>query len=313
MSRPGSAIVKRREALSWSRNFSSTSWALLGVIGFSLSLPATKLAVATIDGWVVGMGRALVAAVLALIALCAMRVAPPPRVLWPRLCVVIAGAIVGFPLLAALALQTVPSAHGAIVVGLLPAATAVAGVLQAHERPPLRFWTASLVGLAAIVAFCSISGLGRLQIADLYLLASVVCAACGYAEGALLARLLGAWQVTCWALVASAPLILPFVAWRIYQHGWHPSPGSLAGFAYVSLIAMFFAYFAWYRGLALGGIARVGQLQLIQPVLTLLWGALFLGERVAWLHAVTAAIVLGSVASALSWRGAVVPAPRMST
>jgi len=274
-------------------------WGAIGVIAFSMTLPATKIAVRTIDGEIVGLGRALIAAACALLLLCIRREHLPARRLWPRLAITAGGVALGFPLLSALALKSVPSSHAAMVVGLLPAASALLAVIRAGERPSVGFWISSAVGLAAILVFCCARGVGTLQGADLLLLGAVLSAAIGYTEGALLARELGAWQVICWALLLSAPFIAPVVCVRLWTVGWSPSGASLAGFAYVSLISMFLGFFAWYRGLAVGGIARVGQLQLMQPVLTLLWSHLLLGETITSLHIATAAIVLASVWAAL--------------
>jgi drug/metabolite transporter (DMT)-like permease len=209
---------------------------------------------------------------------------------------------VGFPLFTALALRSVPASHGAIVVGLLPAATALMGVIRGRERPSFAFWIAATVGLVAILMFCAASGMGKLHLADGFLLLAVLLAALGYAEGALLSREIGSWQTICWALVFSAPVLAPVVFGRLLVIGFAPSPGSLAGFAYLSLVSMFLGFFAWYRGLALGGIARVGQLQLAQPVMTLGWSHLLLGESVSLLQMATAAAVLVSVWAALRLR-----------
>lgn len=266
-----------------------------------MTLPATKLAVATLDSWIVGLGRALVAATLAAVLLRIFRVPMPNRPQSWRLGVVSMGVIIGFPVLTALALRSVPASHAAVVAGLLPAATATLGTLRARERPPLRLWFGTALGLMAVVTFCVGHELGALQTADLYLLGSVACAALGYTEGAILARQIGAWQVICWALVFTAPALLPIVAWRLSTHGWAPSAPSLFGFAYVSLVSMLLAFFAWYRGLSLGGIARIGQLQLLQPILTLLWSNLLLGEELTRPQIISAVVVIGCVAVVL-WR-----------
>jgi drug/metabolite transporter (DMT)-like permease len=275
------------------------------VVAFSLSMPATKLAVQTLDGWIVGLGRGVVAALCALLLLLSYRgQSLPPLRLWGRLAVVALGVVVGFPLLSALALQSVPSSHAVVIIAMTPAATALMGVVRAAERPSVRFWIASATGLLAVIVFCLARGFGALQAADGLLLAAVLAAALGYAEGALLARELGSWQVICWALILSAPILTPIVVVRIWTVGWMPSAPSLAGFAYVSLVSMFLGFFAWYRGLAVGGIARVGQIQLMQPVLSLAWNHWLLGESVTWLHVATALVVLASVWSALRFRSA---------
>ena len=258
----------------------------------------------SIDGEVVGLGRAVVAAACALLLLLIRRQPLPARRLWLRLAIKAAGVVLGFPLLSAIALQSLPSSHAAMVVGLLPAASAILAVVRAGERPSPGFWIASAVGLAAILVFCSARSPGTLQGPDLLLLGAVLSAAVGYTEGALLARELGAWQVICWALLLSAPIMTPVVCIRLYAVGWAPTAASAAGFAYVSLVSMFLGFFAWYRGLAIGGIARVGQLQLMQPILNLLWSQLLLAETVTSLHVVTAMVVLGSVWAALRARAA---------
>ncbi len=271
------------------------AWGALGRVAFSLTLPATRVAVGQIDGAVVGLGRAVVAAILAAAVLVVTRQPVPRRALWPRLAVVSLGVVLGFPLFSALALTMVPASHGAIVIGLMPAATAVMAVLRSGERPSLAFWGSSLLGLVAVLAFAASVGAGRPQLADGYFLLAVALCALGYAEGAALSRELGSWQVICWALVLAVPFLAPVVALRIAAHGLHAGPAAWAGFAYVSVVSQFLGFFAWYRGLAEGGVARVAQLQLVQPVLTLVWSAFLLHERFSWPTIVAAGAVLGSV------------------
>jgi drug/metabolite transporter (DMT)-like permease len=210
--------------------------------------------------------------------------------------VVALGVVIGFPLLSAWALQKVPASHGAIVVGLLPLATAIAGVVRAGERPAPRFWLFSLGGTVLVVGYVLWAGGGRLQLADVLLLGAVV-AALGYAEGGRLAREMGGWQVICWALLLAAPLVTGPVLWSCWQHGLQASPKAWAGFAYVSAVSMFLGFFAWYKGLALGGIARVGQVQLLQPFLTLTASAALLGERLSVGTLVVSVLVVGVVAA----------------
>ncbi len=276
--------------------WTATLWGAIGILGFSFTLPATRVAVGQIDGTIVGLGRALVAAALAAAVLIATRQAVPPRRLWGRLAVVSAGVVLGFPLFSALALTRVPASHGAVVVGLLPAATAIMAVLRAGERPSRLFWASSLLGLAAVMAFATAMGAGRPQLADGYFLLAVGLGGLGYAEGGALARELGAWQVICWALVGAAPFLAPVVLLRAVEHGLAAGPAAWAGFAYVSVVSQFLGFFAWYRGLAAGGVARVAQLQLAQPVLTIGWSALLLGERITLATAAAAGAVLASVA-----------------
>lgn len=271
-------------------------WGTLGVVGFSLTLPATRLAVMELDGTLVGLGRAVIAAAVAALLLLVARQPLPPRAVWGQLAVVAAGVVVGFPLFSAWALQHVPSAHGAVIVGLTPAATAVMAVIRAGERPSRGFWLASLLGLIAVLIFAVVQGAGWPVPADGLILIAVALGALGYAEGGRLSRTLGGWQVISWALVLSAPVLAPIVIFSAARHGLSASPTAWACVAYVSLISMYFAFFAWYRGLAIGGVARIGQVQLIQPVLTLLWSALLLGEHISGSMIIASAAVLGCVA-----------------
>jgi len=271
---------------------------LLGVAVFSLTLPATRIAVTGLDPVFVGLGRAVVAAALAAAALLATRSPWPGRALLPRIAIVAAGVIVGFPLFTALAMRRVPASHGAIVIGILPLATALAGAWLAHERPTPSFWRCSAAGSAVVVGFALWQGGGALHVADLLLLAAVVAAAIGYAEGGRLARTLGGWQVISWALVLAAPLMLLPTLWVVDARIVSASPAAWAGFAYVSVFSMFLGFFAWYRGLALGGIAVVGQTQLLQPFLTLFASALLLGEPLDPATFVAAGLVVVAIALA---------------
>lgn len=278
-----------------STHWQSTIFGMLGILGFSLTLPATRMAVAELDPTFVGIGRAIIAACIAGIALAMTRAARPVGMQWLRLGATAAGVVIGFPLLSAWAMTTVPAAHAAVVVGLLPLATALFGAWLGGERPHPIFWASTLAGSLTIAFFSLSSGGGSFQTGDLLLLAAMVAAGFGYAEGTRLARELGAWQTISWALVISAPLLLfPAVA-TMPQHigaiGWQ----SLCGFAYVSVVSMFLAFVAWYKGLALGGIARVGQLQLLQPFLSILAAATLLHEPISWKEVLAALLVIACV------------------
>jgi drug/metabolite transporter (DMT)-like permease len=275
----------------------------LGILGFSFTLPLTRVAVADLDPWFVAFGRATVAAALAAAYLVATGAPRPARAHARPLLVVALGVIVGFPLFSSLALRGETAAHGAVVIGLLPAATAVAAVARAGERPSRAFWLASAAGLVAVLAFIGASagaGLHRSgpQTEDLYLLAAVALCAIGYAEGGALSRALGGPRTICWALVLSAPVTVTVaVIAALASDPASAGADAWLGFAYVSAISMFLAFFAWYAGLARGGVAKVGQVQLAQPVLTLVWSALILGERVTPLTGLTAIAVLACVAA----------------
>ena len=273
----------------------------LGILAFSFSLPATKLAVADLDPWFVAFGRAAVAGGLAVAVLAAGRAPRPSRAQWWRLGLVVIGVVVGFPLCTSLALRDVPAAHAVVVIGLLPAATAVAAVLRAGERPPLTFWLAAGAGAVAVLAFAAAGGAGGFEGADLLLLAAVVVCGLGYAEGAVVARGLGGARTICWALVLALPLTVPVAV--LSAGDLSGSATSWLGFAYVTLFSMFLGFFAWYAGLARGGVARIGQIQLAQPVLSLVWAALLLGEAISPREGITAAAVLICVVATQRARG----------
>jgi len=278
-----------------SREIQGLLFGAIGVLAFSLSLPATREAAPQLGAVVAGLGRAVVAGLIA-IALLRRNHEVFPRHLLSRLAVVAGGVVVGFPLLTSIALRHLPSAHGAVVIGLLPASTAIMAVIRAGERPPRAFWLASAVGVAAVVIFAIEQNAGRPRAADLILLGAVALAGLGYAEGGHLAKEIGGWQVICWALVVSLPVVVPVVAVSVARHGLHANAQGWVAFAYVCLFSMLLGFFAWYRGLALGGIARVGQLQLAQPLLTLVWSALLLGEHIGPGIVLPALLVIGSVA-----------------
>jgi len=267
------------------------------VVAFSLTLPLTRLAVPDMGGAFVGLGRAEVAALLALLVLLGRREKVPARRHWASLAIVAFGVVLGFPLLTSLALEHVPSVHGAVIVGLLPAATAVMAVVRGGERPGLAFWLACGAGVVAVLIFAAVQGAGRPQPADALLLGAVLLAGLGYAEGGRLSRELGGWRVICWALLLAAPVLaIPTLVTATRVDWGGVGAGAWFGFAYVAAISAFLGFFAWYQGLALGGIARVGQIQLVQPVLTLVWAALFLGEHISLGTALAAMLVVASAA-----------------
>jgi len=272
------------------------AWGLVGVAAFSVTLPATRAAVAHLDPVFVGLGRAVVAAVLAAIGLAAAR---SPRPTWTQLqdlAIVALGVVVGFPLLSAYAMRQVPASHGAVLTGLLPLATAGAAAWLAHERPGARFWVWAAFGSVVVAAYALWRGGGAPHVADLLLVGAVAAAAVGYAKGATLSRTLGGWQVISWALVLSAPFLL-VPTWLAADARVASAPWTAwAGFAYVAVVSMYLGFFAWYRGLAQGGIAAVGQVQLLQPFLTIVASALLLGEALDPLTFVAAALVIASIA-----------------
>lgn len=268
----------------------------LGVVGFSLTLPATRIAVAYMDPLFVGLGRALVAALAAGMVLLVKRERVPTRQEWKELLIVALGVIVGFPFLTAWAMERVPANHGAVVLALLPLATAGAAMLLAGERPSRPFWVSSGIGCVAVLVFAFSSGVGGLGWADLALAGAVGSEAVGYAIGGKLARTMEGWRVISWALVLSFPALLIPVGLRfdpaVLQAPWQ----AWMSFLYVSLVSQFLAFFAWYRGLAMGGVARVSQTQYFQPFLTLVASAFLLGEKITVLAVIIAIVVVAAVA-----------------
>jgi drug/metabolite transporter (DMT)-like permease len=265
---------------------------------FSVTFPATTAAEHAFGPVFVGVGRAVPAALLAIVLLLARREPLlPPRALLPRMTVVALCVCIGFGLLTAIALTRVSSVHGAVLTGLIPAATAGIAVLRAGERPRPAYWAALGLGLAVVVAFAVVQGGGRLRSADVILLVAIVVAGLGYTEGGVLARQYGGWRIICWALVLALPVSLPVTAYAaVTEPIGHVTVSAIAGLAYVCFVSMCLGFFAWYQGLARGGVARVGRLQLAQPALTLCWSALLLGERVSWLTGLAAAAVIAVTA-----------------
>lgn len=273
---------------------------LIGVIAFSLTLPMTRIALLELDPWFIGLGRAVVAALPAALWLVATRSPWPSRPQTASLARVSLGVIVGFPVCSSIGMQTVPASHGAIVIGVLPLGTALFAAWLGGERLSRAFWMCAIAGSTIVIAYALTQGAGRLAIGDMWLLAAVVLAAFGYAEGGRLAREIGGAQVICWALVCSAPVLLVPVAWLASQQPWPLSAPVSASFAYVALVSQWLGFFAWYRGLALGGVAQVGQIQLLQVFLTIGFATFFFGEDASattWLFAaaVAATVFAGRV------------------
>lgn len=271
----------------------------VGVLIFSMSLPATREAVESFGAWTVGFGRAVLAATCAAGVLAITRTPRPERRHLKSLLIVGAGVIVGFPLFTGLALETSTASRGAIVIGVLPAATALVATLRHGERPSWQFWLAACGGLVTVAIFSISTGAnGRPELADVFFLLAVGSAAVGYAEGAAVTKEIGGWQTISWALIVALPLTLPVAAVALALHGIdQPQLSNWAGLAYVSLFSMYLGFFAWYTGLNIGGVARVSQIQLLQPMLTLVWAALLLDEALTVAGATTAGLVLAFVAA----------------
>lgn len=271
---------------------------VLGVIIFSGSLPATRVAVADFSPMFLTSLRAVIAAALAALLLLALRQRRPQRADIVPLALVAIGGVVGFPLLTALALQQITAAHSIVFIGFLPLATAIFGVLRGGERPRPAFWLFSILGAVAVAGFALYGSEGGTMRGDLLMIAAILVCGLGYAEGATLSRRLGGWQVISWALLLSLPVMaaIALASWpddlgRVGRPAW-------IGLAYVSVFSMLVGFVFWYRGLATGGIARVGQLQLLQPFFGFLLAAILLGEPIGWTMVASAAFVVACVAGA---------------
>ncbi|MCV9963409.1 DMT family transporter [Pararhizobium sp. BT-229] len=275
-----------RTAAGWMNGF-------IGMAIFSGSLPATRVAVMQFDPVFLTVARAAIAGVLALSLLVIFRQKRPSLRDIGSLMVVALGVVVGFPLLTALALQHVTSAHSIVFIGLLPLATAIFGVIRGGERPKPAFWLFSILGSALVASFAFAQGLTASPTGDLLMLAAIIACGLGYAEGGRLSRTLGGWQVISWALVLSLPLMAAMALFLMPETFADIEAPALISLGYVSLFSMLIGFVFWYRGLAQGGIAAVGQLQLLQPFFGLALAATFLHEQVtSAMLAVTVAVIL---------------------
>ncbi|MEU3618567.1 DMT family transporter [Streptomyces sp. NPDC006872] len=280
-----------------------TLQAALGVVAFSLTFPATAWGLEGFGPWALVAVRSVLAALIAGGCLLALRVPLPARRHWPGLAVVAAGVVVGFPLLTTLALQTSTTSHAAVVVGLLPLTTALLSALRMGTRPSRTFWAAALAGAAAVAAFTVQQSGGALTGADLYLFGALLVCAAGYTEGGRLARVMPGWQVIGWALVFCLPLTVPAAALALAHESAQLTAHSVAGLLWVAVGSQFLGLVVWYRGMAAIGIPKASQLQLAQPLLTLVWSVLLLGEHLTPAAPLTAAAVLICIAVTQRARG----------
>lgn len=271
---------------------------LLGVIIFSGSLPATRVAVGGFTPLFLTSARAVIAALLGAALLAMLKEKRPARSDIVSLGIVALGVVVGFPLLTALALQHITSAHSIVFIGLLPLATAIFAALRGGERPKPAFWLLSIVGGASVAGFALAQGGPASLAGDLMMVAAILLCGLGYAEGAALSRRLGGWQVISWALLLALPA-MALTAFATRPDIWSGiGAPAWAGLAYVSVFSMLVGFVFWYRGLALGGIACVAQLQLLQPFFGLALAGMLLGEPVAWQMIVVSGLVVLCVAGA---------------
>lgn len=273
-----------------------TGQAALGVVAFSLTFPATAWGLESFGPWSLVAVRGVLAALVAGACLLILRVPLPEARHLPGLAMVGIGTVLGFPLLTTLALQTSTTAHAAVVVGLLPLTTAAVSALRTGVRPSRRFWTAALAGAAAVVAFTVTQSGGALTRADVYLFGALLVCAAGYTEGGRLARVMPGWQVIGWALVLCLPLSALGTALALGHEPVRLTAHGIAGVLWVAVGSQFLGLLLWYRGMAAVGIPRASQLQLAQPLLTLVWSALLLGEHVPAAAPLTALAVLVCIA-----------------
>lgn len=275
---------------------------ILGMIAFSMTPPATRVSAPELGGMFVGLGRSVIASTLAVTLLWILKEPFPKRSYIPRLLIVTLGVVFGFPILSAIAMVNLPASHAAVVIGLLPAVTAALSAIRNRERLSPLFWISCTLGAVTVIIFAATQNLGHLGLPDLYLLIAVLLGGLGYAEGGGLSKTMGGWRVICWALVLSIPFLIVPTVYTLVTY--HPTASLHAwlGFIYLGVISMFLGFFAWYRGLALGGIARIAQVQLVQPVLSLIWSALFLGEHIAYESICASVLVIAVAAFAMSLR-----------
>ena len=270
---------------------------LVGVVSFGLTLPATRFIIPYFEPVFIGLGRAVIASFVAALLLIATKQTRPSKNQFYQLLVVASGVVVGFPILSAWAMQTVPASHGGVVLGVLPLATAIVGSVISNEKPSVAFWICGIVGSAVVIAYSLLQGVGEFQTGDFFLLGAIVSAATGYALGGKLSKEIGGWQVICWALVISFPFII--------VPAWLEAPQDAVGslplnvilsFLYLALVSQLFGFFFWNKGLALGGVARVSQTQLLQPIVTLVASALLINETINVQTIVFATLVIVTVA-----------------
>jgi drug/metabolite transporter (DMT)-like permease len=279
-------------------------YGFIGIVIFSGSLPATRVAVAEFDPVFLTFTRAAIAGLLASVLLIALPQKRPEHRDIVSLSIIALGVVVGFPLLTALALQHITSAHSIVFIGILPLATAIFGVLRAGDRPHPAYWLFAVAGSALVAGFALTQDLSASWVGDILMFAAIIVCGLGYAEGAKLSRKLGGWQVISWALVLSLPIMAPFAAYTMPATFTGVSQPAWIALAYVSLFSMLIGFVFWYRGLALGGIAGVGQLQLLQPFMGLLLAATLLQEDVSWPMAAVSVAVVACVAGAKKYSNA---------
>ena len=271
---------------------------LIGFIGifiFSLTLPVSKVAVLSFNPYFIAFGRAALAGLAALIYLALKKEATPTKVDFIKFVVIALGIVFGFPILTTVAMAHGSSSHGAVILGMMPLATTVIGVLRFKERPSLGFWIVSLLGAALVVLYALLKSSGSFTYIDGLLVLGGISACIGYVEGAELSKKMNPRAVISWVLVISLPINL-VMTWFTYSPEYiHAGAVAWTSFTYLGLFSMYFGFFFWYEGLAVGGIARVSQVQLIQPFCTLVAASILLGDSLTVMNLVFAVLVVSTV------------------
>lgn len=287
--------------------------ALVGVVAFSFSLPWTVWSLESFDPVLIATGRALIAGAVASVILAVRRVPWPERQHIKPLLYTMAGAVFGWPILIALALQRTTSAHAAVIAAVMPLVTAVLAVIRTKEHVARQFWVAAAAGTGALIVFSLLrgGGSGGDPIADLLIAGAVVASSWCYVEGATLTKVMPGWQVISWVVVLALPITLPVTVFLALTGGMSTpvTVHAWIGMAMLGILSMYFAFFAWYKGLAMAGVARGAQTQQLQAPLTLVWSALLLGETITLATVLAALVVVGCVAWAVRVRTPTVVAP----
>jgi len=291
-----SPSLSRKSSPAWSRERLGLVLGFVGMAIFGGTLPATRIAVSAIDPIAVTAMRTAIAGLCSLALLLVLRRPLPPRRLWFQLVIAMLCVSILFPFLMALAVQTVDASHGGVVMGALPIATALVAVLITHERPKPIFWVASIAGAALVVAFALRQGGGTLSAGDLLLFASVAVSAIGYTFSGRLTAEMPGWEVISWVLVIALPISLPLAALTMPAHLDAIALKPWLALLYVALFSQWIGFFAWNAGMAMGGIARVSQVQLLQPFVTFALAAFFNGETITPQIVLFAVAVVATVA-----------------
>ena len=267
----------------------------VGILVFSLTLPISKIAVVSFSPYFIAFGRASLAGLVALVYLSYKKVAFPSKTDLAKLAVIAMGVVFGFPIFTTVAMKEGSSSHGAVILGMMPLATTVIGVIRFKERPSIGFWLVSMLGAGLVITYAFLKGSGSFTYIDGLLVLGGICACIGYVEGGELSRKMNPRTVISWALVISLPINLVMTYFTFSSSYLNADVIAWTSFVYLSLFPMYLGFFFWYEGLAIGGIARVSQVQLIQPFCTLLASSFFLGDHLTAMNMVFAFLVVSTV------------------